>query len=247
MGLIIAAAQSRSVAGDIARNVLHHLQFGRAAAEYGAQLLVFPELSLTGYEPALAGVNTVHPDSPCLDPLRRLAEETQMTIVAGAPLRNDRDELHLAAFAMRPDGSVSVYTKKHLHSGEEAVFTAGTGGALLRVGDSNIGLAICADTNHPEHAADNAARGANIYAAGVLITEAGYEPDTTLLQRYAGQYRMAVLMANHSGATGEYVSAGKSAMWSEDGRLVIADDGAEESLIVCTKQHGVWTGLARQI
>jgi predicted amidohydrolase len=160
MGLVIAAAQSRSVSGDIARNVLRHLQFGRGAAECGAQLLVFPELSLTGYEPALAGANTVHPDSPCLYSLRRLAEETQMTVVAGAPLRNDRDELHLAAFVMRPDGSVSVYTRKHLHSGEEAVFTPGTGGALLRVGDSNVGLAICADTTHPEHAADSAARGA---------------------------------------------------------------------------------------
>ena len=54
MTLVIAAAQSASVPGNVSRNVTRHLQFGAVAADKGVQLLVFPELSLTGYEPAIA-------------------------------------------------------------------------------------------------------------------------------------------------------------------------------------------------
>ncbi|HJR33258.1 MAG TPA: nitrilase-related carbon-nitrogen hydrolase, partial [Pseudomonas sp.] len=46
--LTIAAAQSISVAGDLAANIARHLRFMQVAAEQGVQLLVFPELSLTG-------------------------------------------------------------------------------------------------------------------------------------------------------------------------------------------------------
>jgi predicted amidohydrolase len=92
----------------------------------------------------------------------------------------------------------------------------------LFAGETRVALAICADTTHPEHAARAAQKGSNVYAAGVLITSHGYAPDAVLLQGYALDHKMAVLMANYSGATGDYVSAGKSAIWPEDGRLVAA-------------------------
>lgn len=243
VSLVIAAAQSSSVPGNIPQNVGRHLRFGAIAAERGVQLLVFPELSLAGYEPAIARSIAVRPDSPVLDPLRRLAEEAHMTIVAGAPALNQKGELHIAAFAIRPDGSVSVYTKEHLHPGEEAVFTPGEGGSVLRVEDANVALAICADTAHASHAAGAAARGANVYAAGVLITENGYVPDTVLLRSYALEHGMAVLMANHSGATGGWVPAGRSAIWSEDGEIVAASRGTQEALVAGTKRSGVWDGI----
>ena len=53
----------------------------------------------------------------------------------------------------------------------------------------------------------------------------------------------AVLMANYSGVTGGEVSAGKSALWCQDGRLVAASAGAEEALVVGVKQDGVWNGI----
>ena len=52
--LTLAAAQTISIPGDVAANIQRHLAMMRAAAEQGVQLLVFPELSLTGYEPFLA-------------------------------------------------------------------------------------------------------------------------------------------------------------------------------------------------
>jgi len=242
MTLIIAAAQSGSVPGDITANVAIHLQFGAAAAELGVHLLVFPELSLTGYEPALARSCAVRPDDLRLEPLRRLAEKAQMTVVAGAPFF-DEDELHIGALVCRPDGSVLKHTKEYLHPGEEAIFAAGQGGPVLLVEDANVGLAICADTMHSEHPASAAARGANVYAAGVLIPESGYAADAALLSHYAREHRMAVLMANHSRPTGGWVPAGKSAIWSEDGMLVAASRGTEEALIIGRRRDGKWDGV----
>ena len=53
---------------------------------------------------------------------------------------------------------------------------------------------------------------------------------------------MAVLMSNHSGPTGGYISAGRSAIWSERGSLVVASSGTEEALILGREQGGVWEG-----
>jgi predicted amidohydrolase len=243
MSLIIAAAQSTSVPGDISRNVAHHLRIGTIAAERGAQLLVFPELSLTGYELTIARSKAVRPDSSDLDPLRHLAAHAHMAVVVGAPMLNDKDELHIAAFAIRPDGTVLTYTKQYVHESEEEVFTSGPGGPALLVEDATVALAICADATHPQHAASAAARGANVYAVGVMVTEGGYARKVALLRNYALEHRMAVLMANYSGATGGEVSAGKSALWSEDGQLVAATIGTEEALVVGMKQNGSWSGI----
>ena len=243
MSLVIAAAQSASVPGEVSQNVARHLRLGALAAGRGAHLLVFPELSLTGYELAIARSHTLRPDSPELNPLRRLAADARMTVVAGAPMGNDKDQLHITAFVFRPDGSVLTYTKEHVHQSEENVFTSGPGGPTLLVGEATVALAICADAAQPRHAARAAARGANVYAVGAMIDEAGYARKSALLKNYAVEHRMAVLLANYSGATGGEVSAGKSAIWSEDGELIVASAGTEESLVVATKQSGVWDGI----
>ena len=243
MTLIIAAAQSTSIAGEIARNVVRHLRFGTIAAEHGAQLLVFPELSLTGYEPGVARSNAVCPEALVLDSLRCLAQGAHMTVVVGAPMLNGRDELYIAALAIRPDGSTLIYTKEYLHPGEEQTFVPGSGGPAFLIGDTNVALAICADTTHSQHPAAAAACGANVYAAGVLITGNGYDADTTLLKSYALEHGMAVLMANYSGFTGGWASAGRSAIWSEDGKLVAASDATDETLVIGRKKDGVWDGM----
>lgn len=85
--LTLAAAQSISIAGDVPANIQQHLLLMRAAAEHGVQLLVFPELSLTGYEPSLAGGLAIVPEDAVLMPLREMARELQLTAVVGMPIR----------------------------------------------------------------------------------------------------------------------------------------------------------------
>lgn len=240
--LIIAAAQSTSFPGDVARNVAHHLGFCTAAAERGVQFLVFPELSLTGYELTLARSNAVPPDSRVLDPLRRFASDAGMTIVVGAPVPNASGDLYISALSFHPDGSASTYAKEHVHESEAGVFASGPGGPVLRIPDATVALAICRDAAFPQHAATAAERGASLYAVGAMITEDDYPRKAGLLEAYAREHRMTVLLANYSGVTGGDQSAGKSALWAEGGRLIAASWGTEEAIVVGKKQNGVWTG-----
>jgi predicted amidohydrolase len=94
--LRIAAAQSTSVAGDIATNVLIHTRFITAAHQAGVDLLVFPELSLSGYELPRLSNCLVQPDDLCLAPIRELVRQTCITVVVGAPLLHGNKPAPLA-------------------------------------------------------------------------------------------------------------------------------------------------------
>lgn len=89
--LTIAAAQSISIAGDLAANMAWHRRFMQIAAEQGVQLLVFPELSLTGYERGLAAELAIAPDAEVLQSLRDFAREVGVTSVVGMPIRLSDD------------------------------------------------------------------------------------------------------------------------------------------------------------
>jgi predicted amidohydrolase len=241
--LTIAAAQSISVAGDLAANIALHQRFMQVAAEQGVQLLVFPELSLTGYERGLAAELAIAPDAEVLQPLRDFAREVCVTSVVGMPIRLSEDSpVLIGALVLGADGSLEVYSKQHLHPGEEVAFAPGTGGSMLTIGGDSVALAVCADFSHASHAAAAAEQGADLYAVGVLITENGYVPDTALLQGYASTHSMTVLMANHGGATGGFESAGRSAIWASDGSLISAAPGTGNVIVVARREAGSWSG-----
>lgn len=245
---IFAAAQCRVRAGDIAENVRRHLLFMRSAHRHGVQFLMFPELSLTGYEPTLAASLAQGCDSPFLTPLRDYAHDAGMTIVVGLPLRSAaHDKPLIAAFVLHPDRSLTVYTKQHLHSGEEHYFSAGDGGSLLLIGGLSLALAVCADFNHPAHAAAAADAGAELYAASVLIGNDGYPADSATLQGYAKTHQMAVLVANHGGPTGGWSAAGRSVLWDEHGRVVAATQGPGDQLLVVANNSDGWAGFLASV
>ncbi|WP_339468870.1 MULTISPECIES: carbon-nitrogen hydrolase family protein [unclassified Pseudomonas] len=241
--LTLAAAQSISIAGDVPANIERHLAFMHVAAEHNVQLLVFPELSLTGYEPSLAAGLAITPDDPVLAPLREIARALQLTAVVGMPVRLAPDAgVLIGALVLGADGSLALYTKQHLHPGEEVAFVPGQGGAALECEDEQIALAVCADFSHASHPRLAAEAGATVYAAGVLVSEGGYATDSALLQGYAAEHGLLVLMANHGGPSGGYVCAGRSAIWAADGGLLAAAPGVGDALVIARRVGAVWAG-----
>lgn len=239
----LAAAQSISIAGDVPANIERHLAFMRVAAQQGVQLLVFPELSLTGYEPSLAAELAIAPEDKMLAPLREMARELRMTAVVGMPIRlTPQAGVLIGALVLGADGSLAVYTKQHLHAGEEVAFVAGQGGEALEWGDDRIALAVCADFSHASHPRAAAQAGATVYAAGVLISEGGYATDSALLQGYAAEHGLLVLMANHGGPSGGWTCAGRSAIWAADGSLLAAVPGVGDALLIARREGGRWAG-----
>jgi predicted amidohydrolase len=229
----IAAAQSTSVPLDVVANVQTHLHFVDTAAQHGVQWLVFPELSLTGYE--LVGMSDVvlHPDHALLAPLREAAISTGMAITVGAPLDSGSALPSIGAITLRPDGHHTVYAKHHLHGTETRFATPGAAPMHLQEWNGHqIASAICADTNHPSHATQAANAGAQIYAAGILTSANGYSAEAPLWAGYARKHTMTVVIANHGGPSGGYVSAGRSGIWDSDGALLVEAEGTGDWLIV---------------
>ncbi|WP_295950840.1 carbon-nitrogen hydrolase family protein [Rhodoferax sp.] len=248
--LRIAAAQSISVPGDISANVRIHTQFIAAAQHAGVDLLVFPELSLSGYEPALLPGCVLHPGDARLTPLQNLARQARMAIVVGAPIAApDALRPYIGAISFFPDGSHSVYCKKHLHASEESFATPGdpAGDNHFAVHGTPLALAICADAMHAPHAERAAAAGASLYIASSVVSVGGYAAEVAQLRQHTRQFGMGVLMANQGGTTGGYVCAGQSGFWAPGGDLVVAAPGTGPVLVVAEYGAQGWSGAVHAV
>jgi predicted amidohydrolase len=241
--LDLCAAQYCSIAGELDANIDRHVQMMRRAAAEGVEFMLFPELSLTGYEPSCVRELALTPDSERLQPLRDAAKQLAITTVVGLPLRQPQgDSIWIGALVFFADGSQATYTKQHLHAGEERVFSAGEGGECVRLPSGLIALSVCADFTHASHAQAAARAGAGVYASSVLISESGYAQDSELLQGYAREYSLGVLMANHGGPSGGWTCAGRSAFWAPGGEQVVSAAGKGDCLVIARRRRGVWHG-----
>jgi predicted amidohydrolase len=221
-------------------NLIQHRQFIEVAGRAGVELLVFPELSLSGYHREQANSLALDISSVDLKSLRETSARTNVTAVVGCPLKVG-NKIFIASIILRPDGTIASYCKQHLHPGEDHFFHPGIGGPA-HLNDMSVALAICADTNQPEHAHAAHVLGANVYATSALISNGGYAHDSGLLQQYAVNHAFAVLLANHGGPTGGFDVAGKSAIWNEQGHCVSVASGVGSLLVIGQRTSGHWTG-----
>jgi predicted amidohydrolase len=237
--IIIALAQSVSERGNIVKNLESHSELIKQAAEEKAQLIIFPELSLTGYEMDLANEQAFSPEDKRLIQLRELSTKNKMTIIAGAPIRL-HSGLHIGVFIINPYNSVRIYTKRYLHPGEDKYFEPAFLNPTIKIGNEIISLAICADIANPQHAEDAAKDGTTIYLVSALISKNGYNTDSGLLKGYADKYKMTVMLSNHGGDSGGYDTAGRSAVWLINGKLLSEIDGVGEGLLIVAKENEIW-------
>jgi predicted amidohydrolase len=223
--LVIAVAQPLCVPYDVAANAATHAATVRSAA---ARVVVFPELSLTGYEldaPAIAA------DDPRLLAIVEACAELGSVALVGAPVHGEGGRSHIAMLAINADGARVAYRKMWLGGAESNRFSAGDAPVALDVDGWRLGLAICKDTGIPQHAVDTAALGIDAYVAGVLeFAEDAAVPDGRA-RRVAADHRVWVAMASFAGSTGGGYAhaAGGSGIWSRDGAVaarVSAETGA---------------------
>jgi len=236
----IAAAQVPAVRGDIGANIATHADAMAAAARQGASVLVFPELSLTGYEPGLAAELAVATDDQRLAPLLALARQHRIAAVVGAPLCNGPGKPALGAIVISAEGTTRTYRKMHLGGDERDYFAPGVAPLAWAVAGHMVGVAICADSREPSHPQAYAELGADIYAAGVFLNQEWYETDVPRLSAYAARYRMLTVMANHAASVGTYTSVGRSAVWAPGGALLAQAEDANSALLIAIGNHSEW-------
>jgi len=228
----IAIAQTRSFKGDIKRNLVNHQQMIMDAVEFGASLIVFPELSLTNYEPDLAGRLATSASDPRLSVLQELSDFHQVGIAVGLPIATGKDLPHIGLIILKPASPAIVYAKQYLHADELPFFSPVSNQVYLQAGDEKIGLAICYELSVPEHAAAVHANGATIYLVSEAKTVAGVEKAIQTLTNTAKQYGMTVLMSNCIGVCDNELCGGRSSVWDNKGNLLAQLDADHEGLLV---------------
>lgn len=240
--MVIALAQTSPIIGDLDYNLKEHCEFIKLASGHGADLIAFPEMSLTGYVRDTASELSFTENDPRLEALRKLAVENNIIIVAGAPIRVGT-EMHIGSFVLFPDNQISIYTKQFLYTGEEVFFTPSLNyNPLIELDNNFIRLAICADIMNPEHPKNQNAAGAAIYIAGICFSEASINNAHEVLSDYARTYSMSVLMSNVCGEFHGIQAGGRSAIWSEKGDLIAELNGTDRGLLLASKNGDVWTG-----
>lgn len=252
----LAAAQTRPVRGAVDANVAEHVRLVAVAADERADIVVFPELSLTGYELDVAERLAFSASDPRLDALARVAAFHGITLVVGAPVRL-QSRLYIGAFIISSDGAVDVYTKHHLGAfapsdnpdgivpaAEATVFHPGDRNPLVMLDGSTAAVAVCADVGRPAHASTAAERGARTYLASMFVIPADLERDLTRLRTYAARHSLAVVFSNYGGASGGLPSGGRSAVFSPAGELVVQLEATGSGVAVARETDGTWHGRA---
>ncbi len=162
----LALCQINATVGDISGNAQRILSGLHAACEAGAELVLMPELALTGYPPEDLLLRE-HFLTDARSALQELAlEVTGTTMIVGFPELAQR-RVYNAAAVLTDRAVGSIYRKVHLPNygvfDEQRYFAAGGAGRSIEVAGRRVGLTVCEDLWQPgPPATDEAASGASL-------------------------------------------------------------------------------------
>ena len=194
----IAAAQYGGLHQTVDDHVKHHLRFIAEAARQRCDLLVFPELSLTG-----SGSPTLPPppDDAQLEPLLNAAHQHQITVIAGLPLEQN---------GQRQKGLVLLSPARH----RILRYPQGRGASLVP-GDKHLTILDA----HPD--SPNLDPRATLVTSCLSVGDNRWRQSISNLQRFAHKYAIAVLMANACGGSALWDEKGQLVVRADKGELLV--------------------------
>ena len=241
MSCRIQIAQLNLLVGDVAGNGLRVIGAAAEAHAAGADLVVFPELALTGYPPEdlLLRPELTERVESALDRIRRetAAMAPGVALVLGYP-RAAVGGLYNVAGVIRDGAVVAEYAKQELPNysvfDEKRYFQPGAAAAVFAHCGLRFGLSVCEDIWQEGPSAQAAAAGAqvliNINASPFHAGKAAERE--TLLSRRAAEHGFPILYANLIGGQDELVFDGGSIVVDRKGRVVARAAHFEEAALL---------------
>src|SRR3954452_17351848 len=236
--LRLALSQMNARVGDLEGNAEKIKTALRDAREAAAQLVVFPELTITGYPPEdlLLKEHFLRDVRDTLDEVA--AEAHGLVALIGFP---ERAEDVYNALAVCADGEVqAIYRKVRLPNygvfDEVRYFQTGRGGALIEVDGHKVGLTICEDVWVPGSPLfEEALAGATLVvnaSASPYHRGKGVDREAMLAQR-ARDNLCAVAFCALVGGQDELVFDGHSCVIDHAGRTIARAAQVAEELLLC--------------
>lgn len=233
----VAAAQIACALGDIDANLRKMREFAARAKEQGAELIVFPEASDTGYSMPVIREQAKPWTEGAVPALQARAKEFSLTIVAGVSER-DADMVYNSQVFIDSKGQiVASYRKTHLFvlapNDESSCYTPGDKFVSVPAAGFNFGLSICYDLRFPEVARALALEhGANV----LLVSSAWPLPRVAHLRALAIaraiENQSYLVLANRSGVDAGVTCCGTSAIIDPSGAILASASGDQEELLV---------------
>jgi len=227
----ICIAQTKSERGKVHENIQNHLQFVNRAIQSNSDLIIFPELSITNYEPDLAKnklATTI--DDTIFNPFQTLSDKYEISIGVGMPIKSKKGT-HISMLIFQPQNKRIVYSKQILHKDELPYFVCGNQQTILNIKGHKIAIGICYETLQREHFLRANQKGADIYIASVAKPKSGIEKAYKHFPKIAKEFETLILMANCVGTCDNFLSLGQSAVWNREGLLVAQLDSENQGLL----------------
>jgi NAD+ synthase (glutamine-hydrolysing) len=235
--LRLALAQLDLTVGALAENRKRIADACADAARAGAELVLAPELAISGYPPEDLVMRPAFLRA-CRAEAERLAAEIEVPLVVGCPWL-DGDRARNAALVLAGGGVVARYDKRELPNygvfDEERTFSPGRGSLHVETPGGALALTICEDVWLPDSVSEAAALGAlcvlNISASPYHLGK-GQAREEMLATR-ARDGLCAVAYCNLVGGQDELVFDGRSAVFGPDGTVIARAASFAEELLVC--------------
>lgn len=227
----ICIAQTKPFKGNIHKNMDNHLEFINRAIELNSDVIVFPELSITGYEPKLAKELTTDVNDTIFNPFQKTSDKSGITIGVGMPTKS-AEGIYISMLVFQPHQKRIVYSKQILHADELPYFICGNSQTILHIKNKKIAFGICYETLQREHFINAKQKGADIYIASVAKSAEGVKKAYTHFPKMASEFNTPILMSNCVGFCDNFMSIGHSAVWNKNGKLINQLDGENQGLLL---------------
>lgn len=227
----ICIAQTKSEKGKVQENIQNHLRIIKLGIKSNADLIIFPELSITNYEPDLAKELATDIENSLFNPFQELSDSNEITIGIGMPT-NSTDGVNISMLIFQPKEKRVVYSKQMLHSDELPYFVCGNDQIILNIKGKKIAVGICYETLQREHFLNTNKKGADIYIASVAKPKGGIEKAYKHFPKIAREFNTQILLSNCVGICDNFISVGQSAIWSKNGKLIEQLDSENQGILI---------------
>ncbi len=241
----IAVAQISPIFADISANVEKHLSWIESAKKKKADIVVFPELGISGY--ALKDLSSEIAIKPYGDELKPIRDASfDIGVVVSFPELCDDCISYISSAFFYQGELIHLYRKVHppTHGMFEEIKYFGVG-SQIRAFDtswSRMGMMICRDIWHPEMAFTLSADGAMCIIASSAIPARNIGPEgfgvqqsmKRTIQNMALTNQCWVILSNRVGTEDGVVFLGGSMVCSPNGNVVCEFGLLEEDLQIAT-------------